>query len=729
MNRRCRGRKVSKSAPLPRKRTPSAPKHSLLSALRESEQRFKALAAATFEGVVIIQGGRFVDANNQFLQMVGFTRKQLVGLEVSNIVPSEDRQRVLKTVVKDREARIEHALIRKDGSRILVEAHGRTLRYRNRKLRFTAIRDITERKKAEEALRQVRVQLERSVQERTAELKQTLEALAAERQRFINVLDSLPVYVALLSPDYHVPFANRVFRHRFGEVHGRRCYEHLFNRTEPCEICDTYKVLETGAPHQWEWTGPDQRDYSIFDFPFTDSDGSRLILEMGIDVTERKRAEAELEKHRLNLEELVQARTAQLESANSKLQSEIIERYQTQEALKLSEEELAAIYDHAPLIMMVMDGERRVRKVNRFGEGFVNGSTDGILGRRAGNALGCLHAWDAPEGCGFGPLCHDCTVRRTIQETYDTGVSHQQLEVSQTLIVEGVNQELTFLLSTARVELRGKREVLVTLQNITARKRAEQALREAQAKLAAHAEELEKTVARRTTKLHDTIGELEQFSYAITHDMRAPLRAMQGFADLIEEECAGCVRNTAQQYFRRIRAASTRMDQLIQDSLNYSKAVRDEIPTEPVDLGELLAGLLETYPNLQPEKADIQLAGELPTVLGSAAALTQCFSNLLGNAVKFVTLGVHPRVRVWAEVDGAASAMVRIWIQDNGIGVPKNQHQRIFGMFQRATKDYEGTGVGLAIVQKVVQRMGGQVGVESEEGKGSRFWLLLRRAT
>ncbi len=141
------------------------------------------------------------------------------------------------------------------------------------------------------------------------ERKRNAEKVEAERLRFYEVLETLPVYVCLLTPDYHVPFANRVFRERFGESTGLRCFEHLFGRSEPCEVCETYKVLKTMAPHEWEWTGPDSRNYSVFDFPFTDTDGSSLILEMGIDITERKQAEAELT-----------ATVARLELVNAELQ-------------------------------------------------------------------------------------------------------------------------------------------------------------------------------------------------------------------------------------------------------------------------------------------------------------------------------------------------------------------------------------------------------------------------
>jgi CheY-like chemotaxis protein len=122
--------------------------------------------------------------------------------------------------------------------------------------------------------------------------------------------------------------------------------------------------------------------------------------------------------------------------------------------------------------------------------------------------------------------------------------------------------------------------------------------------------------------------------------------------------------------------------------------------------------------------------GRLPVVLGNEAGLTQCFSNFLGNAVKFVRPGQKPEVRVWAEVlaDGHQDGWARICVGDKGIGISKEMLPRVFDMFSRGSKSYEGTGVGLALVRKVTQRMGGKTGVESEEGKGSRFWIEMKLA-
>jgi len=131
----------------------------------------------------------------------------------------------------------------------------------------------------------------------------------AERKRLYDVLNVLPAYVILLTTDYHVPFANSFFEERFGKSHGKRCFEYLFGLTEPCETCETFTVLKTNAPHRWEWTGPDGRNYDIYDFPFIDTDGSRLIMEVGLDITEQKRAEAERE----NLIGELEAKNAELE--------------------------------------------------------------------------------------------------------------------------------------------------------------------------------------------------------------------------------------------------------------------------------------------------------------------------------------------------------------------------------------------------------------------------------
>jgi PAS domain S-box-containing protein len=263
--------------------------------------------------------------------------------------------------------------------------------------------------------------------------------------------------------------------------------------------------------------------------------------------------------------------------------------------------------------------------------------------------------------------------------------------------------------------------------DISRLKETERALQEARAQLHVHATVLEERVARRTARLQQTVAELEHFSYAITHDMRAPLRAMQGFAHLLAEDYGEALPAEAHDYLRRITVAADRLDRLITDALDYGKTVRAQPAREPVDLGTLIPELIDTYPNLQPAQADIIIAGRLPVVQGSTAGLTQCFANLLGNAVQYAKPGHRPRIRLWAQPLPAQPNRIRIWIEDEGVGIARESLDRIFGLFQRATAEPNGTGIGLAIVRKVVERMGGRVGVESVEGEGSRFWVDLQR--
>lgn len=235
---------------------------------------------------------------------------------------------------------------------------------------------------------------------------------------------------------------------------------------------------------------------------------------------------------------------------------------------------------------------------------------------------------------------------------------------------------------------------------------------------------LEHLVVERTARLQELVDELEHFSYSITHDMRAPLRAMQGFAGILMKDSSNL--NEAQvQYLGHIVESASRMDRLITDALNYTRAVRTDLRLGRVDAQRLFEGIIKSYPNLQSPRARVDIEGGLPPVLANEAGLTQCFANLLDNAVKFVRPGQQPHVTVRAEANNGS---VRFWIEDNGIGIAPEFQPYLFQMFRRASPDYDGTGIGLALVKKTCERMNGKVGVFSELGRGSRFWMELQAA-
>lgn len=263
--------------------------------------------------------------------------------------------------------------------------------------------------------------------------------------------------------------------------------------------------------------------------------------------------------------------------------------------------------------------------------------------------------------------------------------------------------------------------------DITARKEVEQHLHAELEQRTRLQEELERLVRERTSELSASVRELEHFSHALTHDMRAPLRAMQGFSQMLQLEHADNLNEAGRDYLRRIAESASRLDHLVVDALSYSKVILEDLPLEPVDIMQLLRGMIESYPEFQEPKATIELPPELPIVHGNRAALTQCFSNLLHNAVKFVEPGRHPHVRIRSERwETGGEAWVRLNFEDNGIGINREELGRIYGMFQRLSRGYEGTGIGLALVRKAVEKMKGNVGVESEPGRGSRFWLEMR---
>jgi two-component system, chemotaxis family, CheB/CheR fusion protein len=257
-------------------------------------------------------------------------------------------------------------------------------------------------------------------------------------------------------------------------------------------------------------------------------------------------------------------------------------------------------------------------------------------------------------------------------------------------------------------------------RDITAQKRAQLALQKAN-------DELEQRVLERTASLQETTEQLETFCYTIAHDLRSPLRAQQSFAQILLDDYHNALDEAGRDYAQRIVASALRLDMLVHDLLTYSRLSRTELRFEPVELGKLIDDVEQALVDpIRASNATISKGHFFP-VRAHAPTLEFVISNLFTNGFKFVKPGVTPHLNVWSETRGE---FVRLWVEDNGIGIAPEHQQRIFGVFERLHPSdvYPGTGMGLAIVKKGVERMHGRVGLESTADKGSRFWLELPKA-
>lgn len=483
--------------------------------LRNSSKYTRSLIEASLDPLVTIgPNGKITDVNAATEAVTGRARSELIGTDFSDYFTEPDKARAgYEQVFKEGFVRDYPLEIRRADGHVTPVLYNAAV-YRDEAGSiigvFAAARDVTEKQRAE-------------------------EVAAAERQRFNDVFETLPSYIILLSADYHVTFANRVFRERFGESRGRRCYEYLFNRSEPCETCETFTVFKTGAPHHWEWLGPDGRTYDIHDFPFTERDGSKCILETGIDVTERKRAEEEVRQLNRDLEQRVEARTAQLTAANK---------------------------------------------------------------------------------------------------------------------------------------------------------------------------------------------ELEAFAYSISHDLRAPLRAVDGFSQIIEEDYGPKLDVEGKRLLGVVRAETRKMGRLIDDLLSFSRTGRCEMNMTGIDMNGLARSIYNELTALNPGRnVDIRV-GDLPAASGDQSMVRQALVNLMSNAVKFT----RTRETAVIEISGEGRDVENVYaVKDNGVGFDMQYAHKLFNVFQRlhAAEEFEGTGVGLAIVQRIIHRHGGRVWAEGVAGQGAAFYFSL----
>lgn len=537
------------------------------------------------------------------------------------------------------------------------------------------LRDITEQRRAE------RIHL-------TIKRRQ-------DEERFRALFDFSPIGICIIREHGHL-MANPAYLKMFGYNRFADLLQvPLFHQVAPhCRE----KILAISERHAKghhvadDYEGEGQRqDGSLFHFSVHVShvqlsDGPATIA-FTTDITDRKQADRELE--------ILLAR----ERENKK-------------TLEDSERRFRAIFEQASIGIAEIDRHGRWLRVNRKMAEITGYSQEELVGM---SFRDITHPDDLPENLSF---------REKLQQNQISSYSMEKRYIRKDGSVVWVNIAATLIHTPPGQEGYG----ISLVEDITQRKQAEADLKEAQLQLEGYAVELERRVAERTSKLQETNSAMESFSYSVSHDLRAPLRSLRGFSQVLLDDYAEKLDANGHDYLQRINRAATRMDLLVRDLLTYSRLSRAELVLSTVSLNALLNDVITNHHIDSPSKnEEIDLVPTDLSVRAHPATLAQSVTNLLQNAVKFMRPGQIPKVRVLCEDCGDT---VRIWVEDNGIGIDAKHYDRVFRIFERlhGIDSYSGTGIGLAVVRKVVERMGGTVGVISEVGVGSRFWIQLVKA-
>jgi PAS domain S-box-containing protein len=639
------------------------------------------------------------------------------------------------------------------------------------------------------ALRNARDELEQKVLDRTAELrfaneKLTLEieereraeqAVEGERRRLYDILETMPVMVCLLTPDYRVAFANRSFREKFGENDGRHCFDYCFGQEEPCESCESHRVLETGKPHYWEVTAPDGSFIAAHDFPFTDTDGSPLILEVNLDITDRKEAERLREEALENSEILnkifstthfcivfldrdfnfikvnqayadscgyptdffpgknhfelyphdenesifrkvvetgetftIYAKPFEFPDAPDRgttywdwtlhpvkdpqgrvealifILLEVTERETAEQALRESENRYRQMFQKNWAVKLLIDPDSSaILDANQAASEFYGYELDSLKQMKMTD----INVLSAEEI--FQEMSEACAERKNCFQF------RHRLASGETRYVE---------VYSTPIDLYGKKLLYSIIHDITARHRAQE-------------------------ELVRSNQDLEKFAYVASHDLQEPLRSVAGALQLLEKRYKGHLGSDADQFIKFAVDAVKAMKQLIEDLLAYSRIGTRGNPFRLVEVEQVLGRALANLRSAVFQSQAEITCDPLPELVADPVQLAQVFQNLILNAIKF-RREEAPRVHVTATKEGDKWVFS---VRDNGIGIEERHLDRIFIIFQRLhnKNKYEGSGIGLAIAKKIVERHGGRIWAESEFGRGTTFYFTIpiREAT
>lgn len=379
---------------------------------------------------------------------------------------------------------------------------------------------------------------------------------------------------------------------------------------------------------------------------------------------------------------------------------DVSQRRLAERQMREARNRLEALFQASPLAITQLDGEALVR--------LWNPAAERLFGWRASEVQGGYPPFiPAPDLPGF---------RERVAQVM-AGESFQGVPMRRRHR-DGTELRLSMHAAPTRGASGAIDGVMTVFQDVGEQLRAEEEIRALNA-------ELEQRVAQRTEALRAANQELEAFTYSVSHDLKAPLRGIDGYTRLLEEECADALPGDCRQFLENVRRGAAQMNALIEDLLAYSRVERRPLHQAPVDVGAVVDGVLdECGHEIAAGAVTIERELEPLTVKADRDGLALVLRNLLANALKFSRQEQTPVIGIGARADAGRTLL---WVRDNGIGFDMRFHDRIFEIFQRLhrAEDYPGTGIGLALVRKAVSRMGGRVWAEGAPGAGATFYLEL----
>jgi PAS domain S-box-containing protein len=626
-----------------------------LEALRESEERFRKAFLTSPDAINInrLEDGIYVDANEGFLTLMGFTREDVIGktsLELNIWADPADRQRLIEGLKKNGQvSNLEAGFCMKDGTTVTGLMSATVLMLKGVPHIISITRNIEEIKKTQDALR--------DSEEKYRELfENALEGIyqSTPEGRFLSTNPAMARIYGYDSAEELIESVTNI---------ASQIYVHPDDRDEILHILATDGIL---SDHEVQHRRKDGSTVwlSLHARTVRDEAGKVIRLEgMAVDITERK---------------------------------------QTEEALRNSERKYRNIFENAT-------------------EGIFQSTPDGRY-VSVNPAFARIGGYDSPD-----EMISTVTdiQRKMYAHPEDREKLLELLDKQDTVnnfeaeIRRGDNTIVWISMNVRAIRDQAGKITLLegTIQDITRRKQAEEETRKLNA-------ELEKRVIERTAQLEAANKELEAFSYSVSHDLRAPLRGIDGFSQALLEEYRDGLDETGRDYLNRVRRAAQKMGFLIDDILKLSRVTRYELRRESVDLSGMVKELIESYRISEPGRVVDGIVQDGIVVQGDSYLLQIALRNLIDNAWKFTGRTPRGRIEFGTLVEGGKNVC---FIRDNGVGFDMAYADKLFGAFQRLhkTDEFPGTGIGLATVKRIINRHEGEIWTEGKVGEGATFYFTL----